>query len=222
MLEDRSLDGIQERLLEDTEERQLNSPQLFAMEPVNTANWLVLMTSKDLTTIHQGLSSPVRPFTSPFIGMSVDEVTAWYDANISQTDVVGYFKRTFIVLEQEAVDDEICTIVCTSEKPAGKLRCDFTLALQTVCTVTMEGSTEEGTFGSFKRSGVAMTKDNYELASNRGMYMDGMEVKIDEAWRDFTEVHWPVPPLAWDRVNSGPVHLYITPTVQHAKPDAWE
>ncbi|KAF5330693.1 hypothetical protein D9619_006040 [Psilocybe cf. subviscida] len=178
--------SIIEALLEATKEHQLGSPELFAREPMNTANWLVLMTSKDLTTIHQGLSSPVQSFTSPFIGMSVDEVTAWYDTNITQPGVVGYLKRTFIVLEQEATDDEICTIVCTSEEPAGKLRCDFTLALQTVCSIDMDRSTEEGIMGSFKRSGVAMTKDNFELASSGGKYMDGMEVKIDEAWKDFS------------------------------------
>jgi hypothetical protein len=152
---------------------------------MNTANWLVLMTSKDLTSIHRGLSSPVQPFTSPFIGMSVDEVTAWYDTNISQHEVVGYLKRTFIVLEQEAVDDEICIIVCTSEQPNGRLRCDFTLALQTICAIDMDRSTEEGIMGSFKRSGVAMTKDNFKLASSGGMYMDSREIKIDETWKDF-------------------------------------
>jgi hypothetical protein len=46
--------------------------------------------------------------------------------------------------------------------------------------------TMEESVGSFQRSGVALTKDNHTLAMNGGMYMDGMEVKIDEAWKDFS------------------------------------
>jgi hypothetical protein len=67
------------------------------------------------------------------------------------------------------------------------LRCEFELAYQNVTACDLQGhSIEEGITGSFMRSGVTMTEENYNVASNGGLYIEGGEVKLNQAWRDFS------------------------------------
>jgi hypothetical protein len=175
-----------ENFLEITKSYQLGSPQLFKNDPMDTADWLALITSKDLSSIHRGLSSPVQPFTSPFIGMSVDEVTEWFKTNVAQPELPGYNIEIFIIFNDESVMDEVCTVVSIFDEQAERLRCEFKLGLEVVNWIDHQGSMEECA-GAFCRTGEVMTKENRELALSGGMYLDGMEVKIDEYWRQFSQ-----------------------------------
>ncbi|KAF5331052.1 hypothetical protein D9619_006017 [Psilocybe cf. subviscida] len=116
--------------------------------------------------------------------MSVDEVAAWFNANITQPDTRGYNSSMFIELEKEAVEDGVCTVAWTFSGNVEALRCDFGMALQ-VAVLINEDMMPDGIIGCFHRSGVVITVDNFELAQHGEKYLVGMEVKIDEAWRDF-------------------------------------
>ena len=96
----------------------------------------------------------------------------------------------FLVIDEKSTEDNSCIFVCTHYSAPGEmhsLRCGFELALQNVFTCDVQGrSIEEGLTGSFMRSGVTMTKENQKLAQNRGLYIEGGEVKLNQAWRDFS------------------------------------
>lgn len=64
------------------------------------------------------------------------------------------------------------------------VRCDFELAMQNATLCEM-GRSMEQLMGRFMRAGVIMTKANQKLVSNGGLYIEGGEVKLDQAWRDF-------------------------------------
>jgi hypothetical protein len=91
-----------------------------------------------------------------------------------------------MILDEESVADEICTIVCVFDKPAGRVRCEFKMALDVVLWIDHDGTTEE-ICGPFSRTGVVLTEENNKLVLDRGMYMEGMEVKVDEYWREFSQ-----------------------------------
>ncbi|KAF9046175.1 hypothetical protein BJ165DRAFT_1403665 [Panaeolus papilionaceus] len=148
----------------------------------------VLITSTDITTIRHGLTLPVTPFVSPFKGKTIQEMSAWFSENVCPVgEDGGYNSELFVVLDAEAVEDHICTIVSIMEGFVQTLRVDFALLLTTLFSLnTFNATIDEGPIGAFHRTGIAMTKDNFELVLNGGMYLDGMEVKIDEAWRDFS------------------------------------
>lgn len=150
----------------------------------------VLVTSTDITTIRHGLTLPVTPFTSPFKGKTIQEVSAWFSENIRPVgEDGGYNSELFVVFDAEAVEDGICTIVTIMEGFVQTLRTDFALLLSTLFALgTYSVAIDEGSMGAFHRTGIARTKDNVQLAENAGMYLDGMEVKIDQAWRDFARM----------------------------------
>ncbi|KAF9046203.1 hypothetical protein BJ165DRAFT_1134693 [Panaeolus papilionaceus] len=53
-----------EKLMERTSEN-LRDSRISSSPPILLEEQFVLMTSKDISTIHHGLSTPVKPFTSP-------------------------------------------------------------------------------------------------------------------------------------------------------------
>ncbi|KAF5330640.1 hypothetical protein D9619_006020 [Psilocybe cf. subviscida] len=150
-----------ESFLEITEEYQMGLPELFEDDPMDTTDWLALVTSRDLSAIHHGLSSPVQPFTSPFVGMSVDELTEWFEANTAQPEPLGCNRDVFIILNDESITDGVCTVVSILDEPAGSLRCEFKLAMGTLCLIEHQGSMEE-CVGPFMRTGEVMTEENQD------------------------------------------------------------
>ncbi len=66
------------------------------------------------------------------------------------------------------------------------LRCEFGVALENAVSCEFGQSIKEGSMGCFMRSGVTMTKENLKLVMNGGLYIEGGEVKLDQAWRDFS------------------------------------
>ncbi|KAF8057829.1 hypothetical protein FPV67DRAFT_1723631 [Lyophyllum atratum] len=91
----------------------------------------------------------------------------------------------FLVLDAQSIEDGTCLFVCTRDAPLQSLRCDFDRALQCANLCDIGRSIEDGFMGSFMRSGVIMTKANQKLAGDGGLYIEGGEVKLNQAWRDF-------------------------------------
>lgn len=160
-------------------------------EEVDLSEHFVLMTSKDLSTIRDGMSSPVQPFASPFIGDTIQEMVAWFQENISEPEVQGYHSSGFIVFDSESLEEEVCTIVSFNiyEEETNKLyetvRCDFTIAITITTCLSVGKDFDDIGARCFGNSGVLMTKERSKIVSDGGMYLDGMEVKYDEFWRDF-------------------------------------
>jgi hypothetical protein len=147
------------------------------------------MDTKGISTI-TAVSSPQIP-SSPtaFLGHTLLEIRDWFDENITQPHSERYTPHCFLVLDDETVEDHTCIFVCTQDSAPGEiqsLRCTFDLAMQNVISCDFQGhSIEEGTMGNFMRSGVTMTKENLKLVMDGGLYIEGGEVKLDQAWRDF-------------------------------------
>jgi hypothetical protein len=175
-------------LLECTEEylAGFNSGNYIA----HVSDRLVIIDTKDITTITKGSSPPVASSPTAFVGLSLKEVRDWFDANITQPRPKGFMPHCFLVIDDESTEEGSCVFVCTQDSPPEELhslRCDFDLALQNAVTCGVQGkSIEEGLMGSFMRSGMTMTKENLKLAQDRGLYIEDGEVKLDEAWRDFS------------------------------------
>uniref|UniRef100_A0A8H7XY74 Uncharacterized protein n=1 Tax=Psilocybe cubensis TaxID=181762 RepID=A0A8H7XY74_PSICU len=90
------------------------------------------MTSENVSEIPHLLTQPVQPFQSPFLGMSFEEVAAWYDTNIIKPKVPGFWEGAFIVLDEEALQEQICTVVNMNKglKNIELLGCEWILGLQ--------------------------------------------------------------------------------------------
>jgi hypothetical protein len=175
-------------LLECTEEylSEFNSPNYTA----HVSDRLVIIDTKDIATINKGSSLPIASCPTAFLGLSLKEVRDWFDANITQPYLKGFTPHCFLVIDDESTEDHSCIFVCTQDSAPGEihsLRCGFEVALQNVVACDIQGeSIEEGLLGSFMRSGVTMTKENLKLAEDGGLYIEDGEVKLDQAWRDFS------------------------------------
>lgn len=94
------------------------------------------------------------------------------------------------MLDDKSTEDDSCIFVCTQDEEAPgeihSLRCEFDVALENAVACHFGQSIEEGSLGCFMRSGVTMTKENLKLAQNGGCYIEGGEVKVNQAWRDFS------------------------------------
>ncbi|KAF9465330.1 hypothetical protein BDZ94DRAFT_1254306 [Collybia nuda] len=152
---------------------------------LHTPDRIVIMDTKDVSSISRGSSVPVSLSPAAFVGMTVQEIRDWFDTNITQTGREGFMHHCFLVLDAQSVTDESCLFVCTQDAPLQSLRCDFDVALQNAVVCNDGQSIEEGAMGSFMRSEMIMTKANLKLAMNGGVYMEGGEVKVDQAWKDF-------------------------------------
>lgn len=145
------------------------------------------MDTKDIFRVSKGSSHPVDSSPTAFVGMAVQEVRDWFDANITQVEREGFMQNCFLVLDAQSVEDETCFFVCTQDAPLQSLRCNFDVALQNAVICDDGQSIEDGAMGSFMRSGMIMTKDNWELAMNGGVYIEDGEVLVDQAWKDFLD-----------------------------------
>lgn len=152
-----------------------------------TSERIVIIDTENLSNITKGSSTPVEPFTSPFLGKTVEEVSSWFDSNITQPERTGYMHNCFLILDAQSVDDETCIFVCTRDAPLQSLRCDFYLAAQNAVICEMGQNMKEGIMGSFMRSGEVMTKENLKLVESGGLYIEDGEVKLDESWRNFLQ-----------------------------------
>jgi hypothetical protein len=146
---------------------------------------IVIIDTKDITTITEG-SSPTS-----FLGYTLQQVCDWFDANITQPQPEGFMTHCFLVLDDKSIEEETCFVVSNLDSAPGEihsLRCTFDLGLQ-VAVVNHHGgdSFEEGSWGNFMRSGVTMTNENVKLVESNGCYIEGGEVKVDQAWRDFCQ-----------------------------------
>ncbi|KAF8187776.1 hypothetical protein BJ912DRAFT_418964 [Pholiota molesta] len=155
-----------------------------------SSDYLVIMDTKDIATITKGSSHPITSSPTAFLGLSLKEVHDWFNANITQPRPNGFMPYCFLVLDNESIKDATCVFVCTRDSAPGEihsLRCVFELAFQNVIACDLQGhSIEEGITGSFMRSGIIMTEENYKIASHGGLYIEGGEVKLNQAWRDFS------------------------------------
>ncbi|KAF8959799.1 hypothetical protein BDZ97DRAFT_1922595 [Flammula alnicola] len=142
---------------------------------------IVFIDSKDITTITKGSSPPITSSPTAFLGHTLQQVREWFDANITQPCPKGYMPYCFLVLDGESAEDDSCIFVCTQDSAPGEihsLRCEFDVALLNAVACDIQGeSIEEGSMGSFMRSGVTMTKENLKLAMNGGLYIQDGEVK---------------------------------------------
>lgn len=150
---------------------------------------MVIMTSEDISTIPHLLTQPIQPFQSPFIGKTIEELAAWYHRNIIQPAVPGFWRGSFIVIDEDALEEQICTVVNMKKGPMNieLLGCEFILGLQMASLLDLGHPMEDAVINKFMRHELLMTKENLELAMNAGRYMDGMEVKVDEVWKDFDD-----------------------------------
>ncbi|PPQ67446.1 hypothetical protein CVT26_007240 [Gymnopilus dilepis] len=159
--------------------------------PMPIYHYMVIMDSKNLSTITEGSSPPVTSCPTAFLGHTLQEIHDWFQTNISQPYASGYSSSCFLVLDEESEEDDTCIFVCTQDEAPGEihsLRCGFELALQNAVVCGIGGdSMEEGVLGSYMRSGVTMTKEHYKLALNGGCYIEDGEVKVDQACRDFLD-----------------------------------
>ncbi|KAF9046173.1 hypothetical protein BJ165DRAFT_1610681 [Panaeolus papilionaceus] len=162
---------------------------LYEVGEIEPDEHFMLMTSKDASTLRHGLKTPVQLFESPFIGETIDEVAAWFSQNITgHADRLGYMAEVFIVLDTEAVEQGICTIVEARDGRVQKVRSDFSLAMLSVQNLHANEDMEESSMRPYSRTGVAMTKENLKLVQSGGLYLDGMEVLIDEEWKSFSRM----------------------------------
>jgi hypothetical protein len=147
-------------LLECTEEylSKFNTPNYTTL----VSDRLVIMDTKDIATITKGASLPITTSPTAFLGLSLEEVRDWFDANITQRRPKGFMPHCFLVIDNESTEDDSCVFVCTQDSAPGELhslRCGFEVALQNAVTCGVQGkSIEEGLMGSFMRSGMTMTK----------------------------------------------------------------
>lgn len=117
---------------------------MCGIEQIKPEEHFMLMTSKDVSALHHGLSTPVEPFESPFIGETIDEVAAWFTQNITDdSDRLGYMEELFVVLDTEAVEQGTCTIVQARDGDVQTLCSDFSLALLTVQNLDLNVEMEE-------------------------------------------------------------------------------
>ncbi|KAF8187785.1 hypothetical protein BJ912DRAFT_1143597 [Pholiota molesta] len=173
----------------------LECTQEYLDEPTPSAHVserVVIMHTKDIATITKGSSPPITSSPTAFLGLSLEEVRDWFAANITEPCAERFMSHCFLVLDNESIEDESCIFVATQYSAPGEihaLRCDFDVAYQSalICDV-QEISIEEGVTGSFMRSGVTMTKENLELALHGGLCIADGEVKVDEEWRDFSDL----------------------------------
>lgn len=93
---------------------------------MDISHYLVLMTSKDPSAIRHWI-----------------EGVAWFKENICKSELKEYATAGFIVLESEAVEDEICTLVSLNEEPYVTVRCDFTMVLSNACLVNLRKSLDD-------------------------------------------------------------------------------
>ncbi|KAF8957045.1 hypothetical protein BDZ97DRAFT_1924884 [Flammula alnicola] len=173
-------------LLHCTEEyiSEFNEPN----DNANVSDMIVFIDSKDITTITKGSSPPITSSPTAFLGHTLQQVRDWFDANITQPCPNGYMPYCFLVLDGESAEDDSCIFVCTQDSALGEihsLRCEFGVAMQNAVACDQGQSIEEGSMGSFMRSGVTMTKENLKLVQDGGLYIEDGEVKLDQGWRDF-------------------------------------
>ncbi|KAH9478230.1 hypothetical protein JR316_0008683 [Psilocybe cubensis] len=173
-------------LLMITEEHKLGNRESFQSSDFIISDWMVIMTSEDVSEIPHLLTQPVQPFRSPLIGKSIEEVAAWYDTNIIQPNVPGFYFGAFVVMDEEALQEQLCTVVHMKKglENIELLGCEWILALQMASILDLDHAFEE-TIQRYIRKGVIMTLENLKLAMSAGRYLEGMEVKIDEVWKDF-------------------------------------
>jgi len=148
---------------------------------------MVIIDTKDITTITEGSSPPVSSSPTAFLNRTLQEVRDWFGANITQPCPEGFMPYCFLVLDDKSTEDNSCVFVCTQDSAPGEiesLRCEFDVALDNAVVCDMGQSIEEGSMERFMRSGVTMTKENLKLVMHGGLYIEGGEVKLDQRWRD--------------------------------------
>ncbi|KAF8057830.1 hypothetical protein FPV67DRAFT_555789 [Lyophyllum atratum] len=158
----------------------------FEGDELDISEYIVIVNTKEISSISKGSSLPVDSSPTAFVGHTVQEIRDWFDANITQPKQKGFMRHCFLVLDAQSIEDESCLFVCTRDAPLQLLRCDFEVALESAMVCDGGQSIEEGSMGRFMRSGVIMTKANQKLASDGGLYIEGGEVKLNQAWRDFS------------------------------------
>ena len=160
---------------------------------VPVSSRIVLIDSKDISTITKGSSPPITSCPTDFFGYTLREVCDWFNANIGDPCAQGYMSNCFIVLDDQSTEAHTCVFVCPQEAPPGEIhsiRCGFEIVMANATACGIQGrSIEEDVMGSFMRSGVTMTKENWELANNDGVYIENGERKVDEAWRNFVDLY---------------------------------
>ncbi|KAH9478231.1 hypothetical protein JR316_0008684 [Psilocybe cubensis] len=170
-----------------TEEYKFGTPQVFQSGGFDISNWMVIMTSEDVSEIPHSLTQPIQPFRSPFLGKSIEEIAAWYDANIIQPKVPGFYSGAFIVMDEDALQQQICAVVNMKKglQNIELLGCEWILALHMASILNLNHPFEDAVIEKYMRNNILMTLENLELAMNSGRYLEGMEVKINEEWKDF-------------------------------------
>jgi len=165
---------------------EFNSPNNIT----HASDVLIIIDTKDTATITKESSPPIASSPTAFLGVSLKEVHEWFDANITQPHLEGFTQHCFLVIDDESTEDDTCIFVSTLDSAPGEihsLRCGFEVALLNVIACDIqEQSIEEGFMGSYMRSGMTMTKENLKLAMDGGLYIEGGEVKLNQAWRDFS------------------------------------
>ena len=160
-------------LLACTEEylSEFNSPGYTA----HVSDRLVIMETKDITTITKGSSPPIASCPTAFLGLSLKEVCDWFDANITQSHPEGFKPHCFLVIDDESTEDDSCIFVCTQDSAPGEihsLRCGFELALQNVVACDVQGCSREINGGRL----------NGEFHAERGDD-DERQLEVGTRWR---------------------------------------
>ncbi|KAF8057834.1 hypothetical protein FPV67DRAFT_1657688 [Lyophyllum atratum] len=178
----------------------------FSGDELDISQDIVIMNTKEISSISKGSSLPVDSSPTAFVGHTVWEIRDWFDANITQPRRKGFMRYWFLVLDAQSIEDETCLFVCTLDVPMQSLRCDFDVALQNavlcevngdsfetsddlnavLCDINGDSIELEGLMGCYMRSGVIMTKATMKLVCDGGLYIEGGEVKLDQEWRDFS------------------------------------
>ncbi len=157
--------------------------------PEDESYLLRIMDKTEIADIRAGTRSPVSaPDGNPFLGLSVEEVGAWFETHIRKAHAEGFARSVFIILDEKSVEKENCLLVCWQADPEQRLRCDWWMALHQclICDIYREGL-GRGSAGPFLRTGTELTVHGYEMVVNNGSWMNKGVPEVDEGWKAFAK-----------------------------------
>lgn len=141
---------------------------------------IAFITSKDVSAITSGATRPVKAFTSPFLGWTIQQVSDWFIANIRPIED-GYTGFSFLVMDSQTVEDNTCLLVCNLFDKLETVRCDFDVAQSQINSIEFgsEGM-RDGYRDLFMDTGEVMTKELYDISAEGRLYVEDGKLKVKE------------------------------------------
>ena len=172
-----TLDYFLQRIEEFVEDKK---KFIHGIDDQTVSDEIAFITSKDVSAITSGATRPIRAFTSPFLGETIEQVRDWFVANIRPIDD-GYTAFSFLVLDSQTVEDNTCLLVCTLFDELQTVRCDFDVAqTQILCIEFGNEGMKDGIRDLFMETGEVMTKELYDIAVEGRLYVEDGKLKIQD------------------------------------------